>query len=75
MTTPLPAILIAAWYPGCEAKGLTCITTELDPAYVDTICARYQLMTGEMPVRNGEPVDFGELTTVTSPTDSDSMDE
>lgn len=31
---------------------------ELDPRYADVICRRYQAFTGELPRRNGEPVDF-----------------
>lgn len=47
----------------CETAGLECVTTELDAAYVDTICARYQLATGTVPVRvgDGAAVDFAAL--------------
>lgn len=31
---------------------------ELDPRYVDVICRRYQELTGELPIRRGETVDF-----------------
>lgn len=46
----------------CELAGLDCVTTELDPAYVDTICARFQLATGITPQRaDGTEVDFSGL--------------
>ncbi len=45
--------LIAAHYHGAFAR-----VVELDPKYVDVICARYQKETGELPRRNGKAVDF-----------------
>lgn len=45
--------LIAAHYHGAKAR-----VVELDPKYVDVICARYQKLTGELPSLDGEPVDF-----------------
>lgn len=46
--------LIAADIHGAEARVM-----ELDPRYVDVICARYQKSTGEMPKRgDGTAVDF-----------------
>lgn len=45
--------LIAAHYHGARAR-----VVELDPRYVDMICARYQKETGEKPRRNGTAVDF-----------------
>jgi DNA modification methylase len=46
--------LIAADLHGAYARLL-----ELDPRYVDVICARYQRATGELPRRgDGTPVDF-----------------
>lgn len=45
--------LIAAHYHGAHAR-----IVELDPRYVDVICARYQKETGELPRRNGKAVDF-----------------
>lgn len=45
--------LIAAHYHGAKAR-----VVELDPRYVDVICARYQKETGELPRRNGKAVDF-----------------
>ena len=45
--------LIAAHYHGARAR-----LVELDPKYVDVICARYQKETGELPRRNGRAVDF-----------------
>lgn len=46
--------LIAAHFHGAYAR-----LVELDPKYVDAICARYQQETGELPRRGGKPVDFG----------------
>lgn len=49
----------------CEQAGIECVATELDPAYVDVICARFQLATGITPQRNdGEEVDFSGLLAV-----------
>lgn len=46
--------LIAADVHGAHARII-----ELDPRYVDVICARYQKSSGEMPQRpDGSPVDF-----------------
>lgn len=45
--------LVAAHYHGAAAR-----VVELDPKYVDVICARYQKLTGEFPSRNGTDVDF-----------------
>ncbi|WP_219717570.1 DNA modification methylase [Zhihengliuella halotolerans] len=46
--------LVAAHQHGSSAR-----LVELDPRYVDVICLRYQQLTGDMPVRDGEPTDFG----------------
>lgn len=46
--------LIAAHYHGCIGR-----VVELDPRYVDVICARYQKLTGEVPTReDGTEVSF-----------------
>lgn len=45
--------LIAAHQHGSSARLI-----ELDPRYVDVICMRYQQLTGDIPVLEGEPVDF-----------------
>ena len=45
--------LVAAHYHGAKAR-----LVELDPRYVDVICARYQKETGELPRRGGKAVDF-----------------
>lgn len=46
--------LIAAHYHGARGRMV-----ELDPRYVDVICARYQKLTGEVPTReDGTPVSF-----------------
>lgn len=34
------------------------LSMELDPRYVDVICRRWQEHTGQVPVRDGEPVSF-----------------
>lgn len=47
--------LIAAHQHGSSARLI-----ELDPRYVDVICLRYQQLTGDLPTREGEPVDFEE---------------
>lgn len=36
-----------------------CFAVELSPKYCDVVCERWQRMTGIVPTRNGEPVDFG----------------
>lgn len=42
-----------------ESHGAAARVIELDPRYVDVICARYQQLTGELPQRqDGTPVDF-----------------
>ena len=41
----------------CELEQRTCYGIELSPAYVDTICARWQGLTGIMP----EHADTGEI--------------
>jgi len=43
----------------CHQLEMTALLAELSPEYCDTICARYQRMSGDKPVRAGEPVDFG----------------
>lgn len=45
--------LIAAEYHGAHAR-----VVELDPRYVDVICARYQKLFHTLPERKGKPVDF-----------------
>ncbi|MGV2855402.1 DNA methyltransferase [Glutamicibacter sp. AGC13] len=45
--------LIAAHQHGSSARLI-----ELDPRYVDVICLRYQMLTDDLPQRNGEPQDF-----------------
>ena len=45
--------LIAAHIHGAIAR-----VAELDPHYVDVICARFETETGITPIRNGEPVSF-----------------
>ena len=47
--------LIAAHQHGSTARLI-----ELDPRYVDVICLRYQQLTGDLPTRNGELIDFVE---------------
>lgn len=42
----------------CHQEGRAARLIELDPAYADVICRRYQHLTGQLPVRNGVPVDF-----------------
>lgn len=34
----------------CEQTDRICYGMELDPQYVDVICKRYQLLTGELPI-------------------------
>jgi DNA modification methylase len=43
----------------CQSTGRRAALMEIDPAYCDVICARWQSLTGEKPVRDGEPHDFG----------------
>lgn len=45
--------LIAALHRHCTARLI-----ELEPRYCDVICARYQMFTGQQPVRDGVAVDF-----------------
>ena len=45
--------LVAAHYHGADAR-----VVELDPRYVDVICARFQKLTGTKPVRGGKSVNF-----------------
>jgi DNA modification methylase len=45
--------LIAAHISGRIGRGI-----ELDPGYCDVIARRYQLVSGELPARNGEPYRF-----------------
>lgn len=42
----------------CHELGQRAYLVEIEPGYADVICARYQRMTGDKPVRNGVPVDF-----------------
>ena len=44
----------------CEIERRTCFGLELAPTYVDTVCARWQKLTGVMPEREstGEIFDF-----------------
>ena len=42
----------------CELLGAAARVVELDPRFVDVICARWQQQTGELPTRDGQPVDF-----------------
>jgi DNA modification methylase len=42
-----------------ENQRRACRLLELDPGYCDIICSRFQAMTGQLPMRNGEPHDFG----------------
>lgn len=44
---------------GCHLTGRVGRVAELLPKYADVICRRYQRMTGVLPVRDGQPVDFG----------------
>jgi DNA modification methylase len=39
-------------------EGRTCRALEVDPAYCDVVCRRFQALTGILPIRDGEPVDF-----------------
>ena len=47
------SIMIAAHHADRAARMV-----ELDPAYGDVICRRWQEHTGHAPHRNGEPIDF-----------------
>lgn len=42
----------------CEETDRTALLVELDPAYADVICRRYQDYTGIKPTRDGERYDF-----------------
>lgn len=54
-----------------HAEGRIAALVELDPAYADVICRRYQQISGEVPVREstGELVDF-EAVKVVEPVDA-----
>jgi len=41
-----------------EVTGRRVAAIEKEPAYVDVACLRWQQLTGELPTRDGEPVDF-----------------
>lgn len=45
--------LLAAEFHGSDAR-----LVELNPRYIDVICARYQKETGVLPTLNGKPVNF-----------------
>lgn len=45
-----------------EAEGKTAYVMEMEPAYIDVICRRYQEHTGTKPTRDGTPHDFTEGT-------------
>ena len=47
------SLCIAAY--GARRRSLS---MELDPRYVDVICRRWQEHTGQVPIRDGEPVSF-----------------
>lgn len=42
----------------CHRTRRLCRTVELDPRYADVIARRWQQHTGEIPVRDGQPVTF-----------------
>lgn len=42
----------------CHQEDRTARLIELDPAYADVICRRYQQHTGTLPVRDGTQIDF-----------------
>lgn len=42
----------------CHRAGRVAALVELDPAYVDVICRRWEQHTGITPIRDGEPVTF-----------------
>jgi DNA modification methylase len=44
-----------------QQTGRTCYAVELEPAYVDVICARWEALTGEDAVRESDGVTFSEL--------------
>lgn len=44
-----------------EQSGRTCYAVELEPAYVDVICTRWQALTGNSPVREGDGANFCDL--------------
>lgn len=41
-----------------ETTGRAAMVIEMEPAYIDVICRRYQDFTGTIPTREGEPHDF-----------------
>lgn len=45
----------------CEAEGIACRTTELDPAYVDTIITRWQEVTGGQAIHRESGRTFAEV--------------
>ena len=45
----------------CEAEGVACRTTELDPAYVDTIVRRWEEVTGGQAVHQATGKPFAEV--------------
>ena len=49
-----------------EVTGRRCAAMELEPAYVDVACARWQQLTGRLPMleRTGEPIDFAPIAAV-----------
>lgn len=42
----------------CEVHGANARIVELDPKFVDVICARWQKHAGQLPTRAGKPVNF-----------------
>jgi hypothetical protein len=42
----------------CHQTGRQAVTIELDPAFCDATAERYQLLTGLLPERNGDPSDL-----------------
>lgn len=47
----------------CEAEGVACRTTELDPAYVDTIVRRWEEATGGQAIHQATGKPFAEVAT------------
>lgn len=43
-----------------QNTGRVAVAVEIDPAYCDVICRRWQEMTGQKPERDGQPYDFTE---------------
>lgn len=43
----------------CERTGRRCLTIDVEPKWCDAAAARWQRVTGRVPLRNGEPHDFG----------------